>query len=85
MGESLAQENGGMPMVKPKVVCQIAFVEWTDARPRHCTLSVCAMARSRRKWLRNLNLAKLGLKTWHQLRSARVNTPKRKRRRLTRN
>jgi ATP-dependent DNA ligase len=38
-GESLtAEKMEECRWVKPKLVCQIAFVEWTDARHlRHCT------------------------------------------------
>ena len=32
------RENGQCRWVKPKLVCQVAFVEWTDAgHLRHCT------------------------------------------------
>ena len=31
-------ENGECRWVEPKLVCQVAFVEWTDAgHLRHCT------------------------------------------------
>jgi hypothetical protein len=31
-------ENGGMPLGQTNLVCQVAFVEWTDAgHLRHCT------------------------------------------------
>ena len=32
------RENGTMPIGQAKLVCQVAFVEWTDAdHLRHCT------------------------------------------------
>ena len=31
-------ENGAMPLGQNKLVCQVAYVEWTDAgHLRHCT------------------------------------------------
>jgi ATP-dependent DNA ligase len=32
------RENGAMPMGQTELICQLAFVEWTDAgHLRHCT------------------------------------------------
>jgi hypothetical protein len=43
------RENGPVPLGHPRLVCQVAFVEWTDARHlRHSASSPCAMTRTLR-------------------------------------
>ena len=60
-GESLtAEKMEQYRWVKPKLVCQVAFVEWTDAgHLRHSPSSPCAMTRSLRRWFAKLELAEL--------------------------
>ena len=48
--------------VKPKLVCQVAFVEWTDsgsAATLHLP-SLCAMTASRRRWFAKLESRQTG-------------------------
>ena len=54
-GESLtAEKMEQCRWIKPKLVCQIAFVEWTDAR-HIALLSACAMTRRLETWFAKLS------------------------------
>jgi hypothetical protein len=64
-GESLtAEKMGQCRSVKPKLVCQVAFVEWTDAgHLRHCTF--VAMRGDKKPTEVKLELAKLEAEKQH--------------------
>jgi ribosomal protein L28 len=61
-GESLtAEKMSQCCWVTPKLVCQIAFVEWTDAgHLRHCSFVANAMTKSLRRWFVNLETIRFG-------------------------